>query len=346
MAARLADIAAHAGVSEATVSRVLNDRPGVSKATRVAVLTALDVLGYQRPERLRTRSAGLVGLITPELENPVFPAFAQRIESQLALQSYTPLLCTQTPGGISEEEYVTTLLEQGVAGIIFVSGLHADTSHHHEQYRDLVSRGLPLVCVNGYAPDIQAPFISVDDHEAMRLAVTHLAQLGHRTIALALGQARYVPAQRKVEGFVRTVASLRLHSEAAAHSWVEHTLFSVEGGHAAASRLLDRGATAIVCGSDLMALGAVRAARQRGLRVPGDVSVVGFDDSTLIAFTRPALTTIRQPVDAMAQASVQALLDAIGGSPLPSTEYVYAPELIVRESTGAAPRAPLAVAVP
>ncbi len=343
MTARLSDIARHAGVSEATVSRVLNDKPGVAESTRIAVLTALDVLGYERPERLRRRSAGLVGLITPELENPIFPAFAQHIESVLALRSFTPLLCTQTPGGVSEDEYVTSLVDQGVAGIIFVSGLHADVENDHRQYRDLVERGLPIVCVNGFAADVEAPFISVDDVEAMRLAVTHLAQLGHSAIGLAVGQQRYLPSRRKVEGFIDTMSSVGVRRRAEARRWVEHTLFSVEGGRAAANRLLERGATAIVCGSDLMALGAVRAVRQQGLRVPEDVSVVGFDDSPLIAFTSPALTTVRQPVPAMAQAAAQTLLDAIGGSPMPATEYLYSPELIVRESTGAAPARPVAL---
>lgn len=337
MAARLSEIARHAGVSEATVSRVLNDKPGVAEATRVAVLTALDVLGYERPAKLRRRSAGLVGLITPELVNPIFPALAQGIESVLALSSFTPLLCTQTPGGVSEDEYVTSLLAQGVAGIIFVSGLHADAEHDHGQYHELVERGLPFICVNGYADDVDAPFISVDDAEAMRLAVSHLTQLGHRRIGLAVGQQRYVPSRRKVHGFVQALAAMGLARADTAETMVEHTLFSVEGGRAAANRLIDRGATAIICGSDLMALGAIRAARQRGLAVPDEVSVIGFDDNPLMGFTDPALTTIRQPVAPMAHASAQTLLDAIAGSPVPSTEYLYTPELIVRGSTASAP---------
>src|SRR3712207_5805286 len=126
--ARLADIARQAGVSEATVSRVLNDKPGVSDDTRQSVITALDVLGYERPDRLRKRSAGLVGLITPELDNPIFPIFAQVMESALAQRGFTPVLCTHTFGGIPEDEYVEMLLDRQVSGIIFVSGLHADTS--------------------------------------------------------------------------------------------------------------------------------------------------------------------------------------------------------------------------
>lgn len=337
MRSTLADIAAHAGVSEATVSRVLNGKPGVSPGTRKAVVTAVDVLGYERPVRLKRRSAGLVGLITAELENPIFPAFAQVIESALAHKSYTPLLCTQTPGGVTEEEYVETLLDHGVAGMIFVSGLHADSSLDHARYGELVAQGLPIVLVNGHAPAIAAPSISTDEIEGVDLAVTHLVHLGHRRIGLAVGSDRYVPVQRKVEGFVASMVRLLGVDEAEAASWVERTMFSLEGGQAAASRLLDRGVTALVCGSDIMALGAVRAARRRGLDVPGDVSVVGYDDSLLVAFTDPPLTTIRQPVHAMGTAAVWALLDAIDGRPVPIMEYLYRPELVVRGSTANAP---------
>ena len=130
---RLTDVANQAGVSTATVSRVLNGKPGVSAQTRQAVLAALDMLGYARPEKLRMRSAGLVGLIVPELTNPVFPTIAQNIESMLSARGFTPLLCTQSPGGTTEDEYVEMLLEHDVDGIVFVSGLHADTSASRER---------------------------------------------------------------------------------------------------------------------------------------------------------------------------------------------------------------------
>ncbi|KNB52820.1 LacI family DNA-binding transcriptional regulator [Streptomyces caatingaensis] len=336
MTARLADIAAQAGVSEATVSRVLNGKPGVAASTRQSVLAALDVLGYERPVRLRRRSAGLVGLITPELENPIFPAFAQVIGQALTRQGYTPVLATQTPGGSTEDELTEMLVERGVAGIIFVSGLHADTSADMQRYERLRAQGVPFVLVNGFSSKVRAPFVSPDDRAAMRLAVTHLAELGHRRIGLAVGPARYVPVQRKTEGFLRSMKD-QLGVEADdAQELVEHSLFTLEGGQAAAEALLGRGCTAVVCASDMMALGAVRAARGAGLEVPRDVSVVGFDDSPLIAFTDPPLTTVRQPVRPMGQAAVRALLEAIGGTPAPHSEFVFLPELVVRGSTGAA----------
>ncbi|GJF30738.1 HTH-type transcriptional regulator MalR [Kitasatospora sp. NE20-6] len=336
--ARLSDIAAQAGVSEATVSRVLNGKAGVSAATRQTVLAALDVLGYERPTRLRQRSAGLIGLITPELSNPIFPALAQVIEQVLSRHGFTPVLCTQTPGGSTEDELVEMLVERGVAGIVFVSGLHADTTADHDRYNKLIGRQVPFVMINGYSERIAAPFISPDDRAAMWMAVQHLVELGHTTIGLAVGQKRYVPVLRKIEGFTAAVRELLGRTPEEAESFVHHTLFSVEGGHAAAGALLDKGCTAIVCGSDMMALGAIRAARQRGLSVPQDVSVVGFDDSPLIAFTEPPLTTIRQPVEAMATAAVDALLEEVGGNPPQRAEFMFQPELVMRGSTAAGGR--------
>lgn len=333
--ATLAQIAASAGVSEATVSRVLNDKAGVSDAARTSVMTALDVLGYERPAKLRRRSAGLVGLVVPELENPIFPAFAQVIEDALARRRYTPVLCTQSPGGISEDEYVESLLDHGVAGIIFVSGRHADSSATHERYQMLLDRGLPVVFINGYADGLDAPFLSTDDHQAMSLAVTHLAQLGHTRIGLATGPARYMPSARKRAGFVQAMTEIDM-MESDAAGWIEEGLFSVEGGAAAAAALYDRGATAVVCASDVMALGAIRSARSRGLVVPADVSVIGFDDSSLTGFLDPPLTTIRQPVQGIGAAAVAALADAIAGEPVPSREYLHQPELVLRSSTSPA----------
>jgi LacI family repressor for deo operon, udp, cdd, tsx, nupC, and nupG len=335
MAARLADIAAQAGVSEATVSRVLNSKPGVAESTRRSVLTALDVLGYERPVRLRRRSAGLVGLIVPELDNPIFPAFAQATETALARRGYTLVLCTQTPGGIHEDEYTRTLLEHGVAGIVFVSGLHADSSADPERYRRLREQGLPIVLVNGFLPGVDAPFISNDEVASMELAVSHLALLGHTRIGLAVGPRRFVPVVRKVAGFAQALR--RLLGVEDAEAWIESCMFSVEGGALAAARLVRRGATGIVCGSDLMALGAVRSVRSLGLDVPADVSVVGYDDSPLIAFTDPPLTTVRQAVPEMADTAVRALLDERAGACSAQAEYVFRPELVVRGSTAPAP---------
>lgn len=330
---RLTDVAEQAGVSTATVSRVLNGKPGVAEETRRAVLAALDLLGYERPDKLRTKAAGLVGLVVPELTNPVFPAFAQHIETHLAEAGYTPLLGTQAPGGATEEQYIDAMVERHVDGIIFVSGLHADSRADTAWYDRLLAMDIPFVVMNGTNPRIPAPAFSIDERRSMDIAVRHLHSLGHTRIGLATGQERYIPTQGKMRGFRD---SMRRQLEQADPP-VVNTLFTLEGGRAAAGMLLDQGCTAIVCGSDLMALGAIQLVHSRGLQAPDDVSVVGFDDSPLIAFTDPPLTTLRQPVEPMCRSAVTTLVSMIEGGPAPRTEILFLPELIVRGSTGPAP---------
>lgn len=327
---RLADLAAYAGVSEATVSRVLNDKPGVAVATRQSVLTALDVLGYERPSKLRRSSAGLIGLVVPELTNPVFPMFAQIVETQLAGAGYTPVLCTQTPGGVHEDEYVQMLLDRGVSGIVFVSGQHADTRASTDRYAALRDRGLPMVLINGYRDDVDATFVSHDDRTAMHLAVRHLRDLGHTRIGFATGPARYVPVQRRAEAFGELMADVRGFD---ADEMVATTLFTVEGGAAAGKQLIEAGATAVIAGSDVMALGVLRAADQLGVAVPGELSVIGSDDVPFVGFVDPPLTTLRMNVTAMAEAAVGAVLGEIAGEEVEHREYLFAPELILRGST-------------
>jgi DNA-binding LacI/PurR family transcriptional regulator len=338
MSSRLASIAARAGVSEATVSRVLNGKPGVSAKTRAGVAAAVDVLGYERPPTLRARKASFVGLIVPELTNPIFPVLVQAVESALVGSGLTPLLCTQTPSGMSEDEYVEMLLDHGVSGVIFVSGMHADTKASTDRYDRLIERGVATVFVNGWLDGVNAAFVSCDDAVAAQLAVGHLHDLGHQRIGLALGPRRYTPVIRRRAGFV---AAMRRHTgRIPPAELIAESVFSVEGGYAAGTSLLDAGATAVVCASDLMALGVMRAARARGLDIPSDLSVVGYDDSPLIAFVDPPLSTVRQPIVEIGVAAVRALVDEIRDDAVPRGELLFQPELVVRASTGPAPAAP------
>ncbi|MFC4335301.1 LacI family DNA-binding transcriptional regulator [Salininema proteolyticum] len=329
MRLRLTDVAEQAGVSEATVSRVLNDKPGVGARTRENVLTALDVLGYERPASLRRHAVGLIGLILPELDNPIFPLYAQTIATVLAGSGYTPVLCTQSPSGVSEDEYIDMLTERGVAGMAIVSGMNSDSTASSERYRELVEKKLPLAFITGQPEGIEAPAFSADDAHAARTAVEHLASLGHTEIGLISGPEKYTPVKRKLDGYRKAVQKV-------GPEHIELTLFGEQGGYAAAERLIDRGVTGIVCGSDMMALGAVQAAADRGLRVPDDLSVVGYDDSPLIAHTSPPLTTLRQPVRDIATAATRSLLESIDGAATPTAEYLFRTELVVRGSTGGA----------
>src|SRR5918999_232150 len=174
MTRRLAEVAKKVGVSEATVSRVLNGKPGVSDATREAVLTALDVLGYERPTQLRGDRARLVGLVLPELQNPIFPAFAEVVGGALAQQGFTPVLCTRTAGGVTEAEYVELLLQHQVSGVVFAGGFYAQADAPHEHYDLLAERRLPTVLVNASIDGLPFPRVSCDDAVAAEQALQHL----------------------------------------------------------------------------------------------------------------------------------------------------------------------------
>src|SRR5215471_12290763 len=156
MAGKLADVARQAGVSEATVSRVLNGRPGISDSTREAVLTALDVIGYERPTHLRVRRGRMVGLVVPELQNPIFPALADVVGGALAQRGFNAVLCTRT-GGISEDEYVDMLLDRQVSGMVFAGGQYAEADAPHDHYQRLHKLRLPVVLVNAAADHLQFP---------------------------------------------------------------------------------------------------------------------------------------------------------------------------------------------
>jgi DNA-binding LacI/PurR family transcriptional regulator len=326
-------VARKVGVSEATVSRVLNGKPGVADATRAAVLTALDVLGYERPTQLRGERARLVGLVLPELGNPIFPALAEVVGGALAQQGFTPVLCTRTAGGLSEADYVEMLLEQQVSGVVFAGGHYAEADAPHEHYFRLLELRLPVVLVNAATDRLDFPRVSTDDAVAVEQAFGHLTSLGHERIGLVLGPEDHIPSRRKLAAF--TASARKAGIEAGPES-VERTLFSPEGGQAVVTRLLKRGITGIICASDPLALGAIRAVRRFGISVPGDVSVVGFDDSAFMNCTNPPLTTVRQPIEAMGRTAVTLLVSQIEGASVTADELLFEPELVVRGSTAPA----------
>ena len=319
---RMSDLAASAGVSVSTVSRVLNGKPGIRENTRRMVLQAMADLGYDR-EKLQQRT-GVVGVIVPELSNPSFPAFAERLGAMFQPLHRTVIVAAG-PLGADEPSCIAALLDLGVDGVVSISGAAADTEADLTPHLRLAEAGVPTVFINGHTTQLTSAFVNCSDAEAVAASVTHLRSLGHDRIGLAVGPARFLPAQRKSSAFLE----LGFGKDS-----IERTIFTPEGGQVAAAKLLATGHTAIICGSDLMALGVIREARSRGLRVPEDLSVIGFDDSPLMAFTDPPLTTVRQPVQAMCEAAVSGLVRAMDGNPPDGTELVFRPDLIIRQSTG------------
>lgn len=332
MRPRLVDIAQACGVSEATVSRVLNDRPGVGEGTRTAVLEAARDLGRDLVGSAALRDE-LVGVLIPDLENPVFAHWAERIEAELFERGAGALLATRARTAEREGEIFARFVRAGAQGVIVVSGHHAQERGGVGHYRALVNEGLSLSLVNGVRADIDASFVSTDDAHAVRVACAHLRELGHAAIGLAMGDEHTWPVRQKVATFEELISDAPSPART-----ITYTDFSYAGGYQAARELVERGCTAILCGSDVMAAGALEGVRSLGLEVPEDVSVVGYDDAQWAGLTNPPLTTVRQGIPEMARAAVRAVLAGRGSSRRPvRTELAIRPQLIVRGSTAAAP---------
>jgi DNA-binding LacI/PurR family transcriptional regulator len=225
------------------------------------------------------------------------------------------------------------LLDQHVSGMVFAGGNFAEADSPHDHYELLLERGVPAVLVNAAAEHLGYPRVCVDDAAAVEQALGHLLSLGHRRVGLIIGPDDHMPSRRKLAAFTALAAKAGMDTADA----VEHTMFSVEAGHASAARLVRAGITGIVCGNDPLALGAIRAVRRLGRSVPGDVSVVGYDDSALMTCTDPPLTTVRQPIDAMGRAVVSTLVQQVESGTVASSELLFEPELVVRGSTARAP---------
>lgn len=323
------EIAGRTGVSPATVSRVLSGKTGVASGTRERVLRVAREMGAIN--RSHSESM-LVGIIVPELENPAFALLAGAVESKLAAHGIVALIGSSTKHGPTELDYLGALLAQGVRGLVLISGRHANPSANHSFYWDLHRERIPMVLIGGRVPDLPAPTVACDEATGAAMAVAHLHALGHTRIGLAGGQRYLLPSQNRLRGYL---AAMRKYTGMVDERLYAETDFTITGGASAARRLVASGATAIVAGSDLMALGAIMAAREQGLDVPGDLSVVGYDDSFLAAHSDPALTTLRQPLEEMASAAASALVEQLSGYETPPVDHLFRPSLIARQSSGA-----------
>ncbi|MDH6143656.1 MULTISPECIES: LacI family DNA-binding transcriptional regulator [Kitasatospora] len=324
---KITEVAERAGVSLATVSRVLNRKSGVSTRTRQLVEQALDELGYERS----IAGGGVIGVITPGLSSPIFSVLAEQIGLALAPHGLRAVVCPALPGGVQERDFLKSLLNLGATGIVFCSASNTLDQFDPEVLHLLESRAVPYVCINGCFQGGHSIAYSSDDGYAAELSVRHLRQLGHTRIGMAAGPVGNRPADRRVAGYRAAMAALGLGDHS---GLVVRQTYSVEGGQFATERLLADGCTAVVACSDQMALGAIRAVRRQGLSVPGDVSVIGYDDGPLMEFTDPPLTTVRQPVDRLAAEVARGLVGLLSGRQVPPGELMFQPEVVVRGTTG------------
>ncbi|MBW8741143.1 MAG: LacI family DNA-binding transcriptional regulator [Acidobacteria bacterium] len=327
--ATLRDVAQQAGVSIATASRVVSGLDNVRSETRERVERAMRELLYVPPGR--RPATGVIGLLVPDLENPIFPELAQAIEKHATEAGFASILCSTTAAAFREVDYVHMLLDRHVDGMIFISCEMTNMSGDHEHYARLVDEGAQIVFVNGALNTLSVPSVGVDERSAGEVATQHLLELGHRRIGYVAGPDYYLPTQQKAAGRRAALRAAALEDG----DMTAHGEFSVAGGRNALRNLLvsDRPPTGVICSSDLMAIGVLQEAAAQGLRVPDDLSVVGFDGIDATRWTKPALTTVEQPIEEIAETAVGALQSLIEDPAKPLPDFSFRPQLAVREST-------------
>ncbi len=332
MTVTIREVASRAGVSVATVSRVVNGSPHrVNPATRRRVLSAVRALGYHAniiAQGLKKRSSRTVALIVPDISNPFFPAIARGIEDTARPHGYAVLLCNTYEDLTRENAYLALLRNRWVDGVIFAT-VGSNTRH----LRALRRERLPVVLVARDVEGLSIDTVRVDNFRGEYEAAVHLLRLGHRRIAHIAGPPSLHVAAERRRGYLEALRTAGLAGEAV----IVEGDFTADGGGRAMEALLQARppVTAVAVANDLMAIGALETLRHHGLRVPDDMAVVGFDDITFASLVSPALTTVAQPKYRMGQMAMERLLQLLDGGDARSRQTVLVPELVIRESCGA-----------
>ncbi|MGV9383691.1 LacI family DNA-binding transcriptional regulator [Nonomuraea sp. NPDC003707] len=327
--ARIKDVAAQAGVSVATVSRVLNDNPSVTEETRNRVHDAMAALNY-RPNAvarsLRTEATRTLGLIIGDILNPFFAELARAVEDEARAAGYTVIIGNADERADQQDHYVRTLLERRVDGLLICPT--AEVTPLVEE----VSRGeRPLVFLDRTLSGIEVPSVRADGSTAIAELVAHLRALGHRRIAFVSGPSTLSTGRERTEAFLRATAE---HGLEIPQEYVRVGDFRAGSGQRITSELLDlpEPPQAIFLGDNLMALGALDAISERGLEIPRDVALASFDDVPWFNHVHPRITAISQPTAELGRRAVRVILDVLSGR---AAESVVLPaRLVARESCG------------
>jgi LacI family transcriptional regulator len=333
----LRDVAAAANVHPSTASRALNveTRGRVNADTVKRVLEAARSVGYEPnslARSLRTNRTHTIGMLIPDLTNPLFPPIVKGIEERLSQDGYTLVLANTDYNLAREHAIARVLVARRVDGFVL-----ATARREYPLVQELLDAGRRVVLVNRTMEHSAVASVTGDERAGICLAVAHLASLGHRQIAYVGGDSDASTGLSRYEAFVVGLreAGLPLDPDLVAHA----TRFHEEPGAAAFAELLDRGTrfTAVVAANDRLALGCYDVLRERGLRVPEDMSVTGYNDMQFADRFAPPLTTVRIPHYQIGARAAQLMLEALDGNEWPPMTLTLAPTLVVREST-AAPR--------
>jgi LacI family transcriptional regulator len=324
---KIGDVARRAGVSVGSVSRVINEHPTVTPATRERVKLAIRELGYVPNAiagSLRSRRSKTIGLIIPDVTNPFFSELALHVERSAAAAGYNLILGNSDNSVDQETYYLHALAVRRVDGIILVPANESSRS---------IEFAIPIVCVDREADRL--PFVASDNRAGAKSAIEYLQRLGHHLIGCIAGPKELPNARERRAGYEDLALPILRAAGVDPAAYIVSTEFSYDSGYAATRRLMDVAPrpTAIFASSDQQAIGGLRAAADLGLAVPGDLSIVGFDDIPLANLVMPRLTTVGQPVAEIGVLAMQLLLDLFSGAAAPRRRrHLLATSLQIRQS--------------
>jgi DNA-binding LacI/PurR family transcriptional regulator len=323
------EIAEHAGVSVGTVSHVINSSAIVRERLRQRVVQAISDLGYQPSQLargLRRNQSNIIGMIVPDITNPFFPAVVRGAEDVAHQNSLQLLLCNTDNDPAKELAYWHELRSYRTAGLILIPSVDSQLGRVHCENR------FPAVCLDRLPPQWEGDSVAVDNAAGAEAATRHLIALGHQQIGVITGDLKLTNAVKRLDGVRRAMRTAKIEIDPA---YIQEGHFNRLSGYEKMLTLLrlQPRPTAVFASNDLIALGALAALRESGLRCPEDISLVGFDDLEFSEFVLPALTTVSQPGYQMGTRGATMLMKRLAGADGPPQRVVLSTELRLRHST-------------
>ncbi|WP_409316941.1 LacI family DNA-binding transcriptional regulator [Pseudomonas sp. KCJK9016] len=327
--ATIKDVAALAGISYTTVSHVVNNTRPVSQEVRLKVEAAIKSLDYVPSavaRSLKAKTTATIGLLVPNSLNPYFAELARGIEDYCERNGYCVILCNSDDNPDKQRSYLRVLLEKRIDGLI-VASAGGDSG----LVQGLAGVKTPMVIVDRGLEGVDADLVRIDHEYGAYLATRHLLELGHRDIATIGGPASTSVAQMRQAGFRRALKEAGVEVSPAR---VLESDFTSTGGYNAAAVLLESNPpSAIFAGNDMIGIGVLRAAAERNVRVPSELSVIGFDDIQMSRYVYPALTTVGQSILQLGEMAAEVLLRRIAAPELATDQRIVTPSIVLREST-------------
>jgi LacI family transcriptional regulator len=329
--ATISDVARKAGVSKATVSRVLNNTAVVNEGTRKRVLAAIDSLSYTPSflaKGMRRKKTGTLGVIVPDFRNPYYSELLKFIEEEARKHEYIALICTGEMNAEREREYIRYLLSRQVEGLVLCC--YVSIMENRELIHQ-ITKSVPVVVMDqpSFGQPVSATY--ADGYKGFRNLLTYLIGMGHQKIGMVRSLHKYPCSESRFLGYRDT---LEEHGIGLDPTLIQESEFSAAGGYEAAKRILARSMPSAIIGvNDLLAIGAMQYIRENGYDVPGDIAVAGHDNIALSSLVSPQLTTVRIPVDQIAKAAINQLVRKIRSPRSRNRDIVIETQLIIRQST-------------